>query len=442
MRYILTIVWGLLILSCTYDNDLTDRQEPDMLNFRIDEVATRGVVFDENNLDSFGVFCYYTGDTEWDASPLASGAYMDNVKVYRAGTADNWEYANPKPWGGPGYHTFFAYAPYTTDQVKPKTTTPGALELEFTLTTPITSGGSIGDAINHIDLLYSKNIPTDIKQHYLSSKDSRVPIHFAHALTKVSFEARLDYTPALDTTVQVNAIYFTDLYCQSTLKMTKNGANGVTEATWYYDPTSSIASDKRRDIYALSPGAITPVNLVKSTNYSPITTLNGFMMLIPQSIENRLDGSTPLLVIDYAVTTTGPGGNTQIKKVGYELAKIIKEFEIGQSVKFQLTYDGTGLAAMSATCVVGDWDDQDVDGDLEGTYLQVSSLNVSFSQTSSYTIYYFTDFPGIVECILPPNGLTALSQPGCFKLSGTKGTYTATLKAGKLSRTIRITITD
>lgn len=129
-RHILTRFPLLMLLltlwACSSDNgDGTQpesRQTAIAFAPKVGDAATRaGITYAGNDINTlnksgFGVFCYYSGASNYSSAtaPAAESVVMNNVKVWRAdGAATNWQYAPQRFWPSAGNKlSFFAYAPY------------------------------------------------------------------------------------------------------------------------------------------------------------------------------------------------------------------------------------------------------------------------------------------------------------------------------------------
>ena len=129
-RHILTRFPLLMLLpvlwACSSDNG--DGPQPESRQTAIafapkvgDEATRAGITYAGNDINTlnksgFGVFCYYSGASNYSSAtaPAAESVVMNNVKVWRAdGAATNWQYSPQRFWPSAGNKlSFFAYAPY------------------------------------------------------------------------------------------------------------------------------------------------------------------------------------------------------------------------------------------------------------------------------------------------------------------------------------------
>ncbi len=129
-RHILTrfpLLMLLLVLwACSSDNGDGPQPEPRQTAIAFapkvgDEATRAGITYSGNDINTlnksgFGVFCYYSGASNYASAtaPAAESVVMNNVKVWRAdGAATNWQYSPQRFWPSAGNKlSFFAYAPY------------------------------------------------------------------------------------------------------------------------------------------------------------------------------------------------------------------------------------------------------------------------------------------------------------------------------------------
>lgn len=129
-RHILTRFPLLMLLltlgACSSDNG--DGPQPESRQTAIafapkvgDEATRAGITYAGNDINTlnksgFGVFCYYSGASNYSSAtaPAAESVVMNNVKVSRPdGSTANWQYAPERFWPSEGNKlSFFAYAPY------------------------------------------------------------------------------------------------------------------------------------------------------------------------------------------------------------------------------------------------------------------------------------------------------------------------------------------
>ena len=129
-RHILTHFPLLMLLltlgACSSDNG--DGSQPESRQTaiafapKVGDAPTRaGITYAGNDINTlnksgFGVFCYYSGASNYSSAtaPAAESVVMNNVKVSRPdGSTANWQYAPERFWPSAGNKlSFFAYAPY------------------------------------------------------------------------------------------------------------------------------------------------------------------------------------------------------------------------------------------------------------------------------------------------------------------------------------------
>ena len=129
-RHILTRFPLLMLLltlgACSSDNgdgpQPESRQTAIAFAPKVGDAATRaGFTYAGNDINTlnksgFGVFCYYSGTSNYSSAtaPAAESVVMNNVKVSRPdGSTENWQYDPKRFWPSAGNKlSFFAYAPY------------------------------------------------------------------------------------------------------------------------------------------------------------------------------------------------------------------------------------------------------------------------------------------------------------------------------------------
>ena len=229
---------ALTVMSCSNDDITTggdlSKNEATAINFSTylgRNVETRaGETTSENiKTSGFGVFASYT-TSGW--STAATSNFMFNQSV--TNSEGNWTYSPVKYWTSEGKFSFFAYAPYATDDngiaTSSNNTTAGAPVLKIMVPT---------DHSKMIDFVAANAM----NKTYSSSESGEVKFTLKHEMTRAAFKATKATTVDSKTTVTVKNI---------TLKSKK----------LYTTATYTFASD------ASSKGSWTPTELTSDNSIS------------------------------------------------------------------------------------------------------------------------------------------------------------------------------
>ncbi|MGL4292101.1 MAG: fimbrillin family protein, partial [Bacteroidales bacterium] len=145
---------------------------------------------DSNNttIRDFGVFATYTGKESWQTSGESTKpGYLYNQLVCRNKNNNSWTDWSYSPviyWPKENEKiSFFAYSPFTSQANKITVSDKSKTGM------PTLSYRVPDDIKKHIDLLFTLPI-LDVEKKNLSS--NVLPLSFKHALSKISFKARLN----------------------------------------------------------------------------------------------------------------------------------------------------------------------------------------------------------------------------------------------------------
>lgn len=434
MNYkLLAIAFAAIICTSSCHDLADDKTNTDgMLTFATQKDAkTRGssITGDAgaNPLLSMGVFAFYNTN-HYDTSDEVN--YMNNIQLSRASSAAPWGYTNvddTRYWVPTGFHSFFAYAPFgaatpTTTGLNTESLSP-KIELKYTVNQQVHE---------HIDLLFSAS--THLNKTKAIDENNPILFDMKHALAKISFELKLGPNYATSPVAgfgacKLKSLEIRDVNDNGTLKYTlvrsgggTTAVDGVLGAEWKLTTnTTKIKDIKTQGI---------PDNALTETMQDM-----GTWFMLPQKIQGRGDMLKPKL---YAIFEFA---NNEIRALDFDLTTLSSEWLMGQAIKYSITYDGTGFTPSSVTGTVVPWDNQEVDGNLHGTYLNLSQDSAILIPTGiTSDVFYETDYTGVTIAKLDGTTDITITQAGRITLpSGiTAGIHTLKITAGKLNRTLKI----
>ena len=182
---------GLLILliSCSQNEIIEVEKEPtsnNHIDFSISVDQTRGVSFNNDNFDSFGLFANFTTDDMTNITPSSFDGYNLWVKrlLISGQPAGRWSYSPTLEWQENRKTSFFAYAPY---EITP--TLAGAQNIEITLPTygfPTMRFTQNETVSSQKDLLVG-----NVLNAVPNTLNSKVNISMQHLLAQLNFYFRL-----------------------------------------------------------------------------------------------------------------------------------------------------------------------------------------------------------------------------------------------------------
>lgn len=297
MRYFFwAILYTVLLASCSHE------EEPGNvlpMNFSVNISETRSSFIDGNeipNETSIGVFASSAWNGIWNSSN-ATMDYIYNKGVIRKGN----EYAYiPKEYWPTQPLKFFAYYPHDDrgSSISPPSK-KGYPAISFSVADEIATQYELLAAVTGV-----------------LSPTAAVQLNLRHAMTRIGFSFR---KANINTTVIVKTITLSGAISRGVLSFDENE-----NITW-----SLNSAYKGSYLASINNGAINPISL--STQYTEITSLDGYLIMIPQPLaEGQI-----LLTIIYSV-------NTEEKELQLELPQ--GEWIAGRYINYQITIQNTETA--------------------------------------------------------------------------------------------------
>jgi hypothetical protein len=332
---------------------------------------------------SFGVLGYLLTGGAWSSSLTSS--FMYNTQVTRSGSSSSYtyNYFPVKYWpdNTSDKVQFFAYYPYQGNGVTlSSATTTGYPTITYTPGTTVSS---------QVDLMYASSSAVNNKM-----TSTAVNLGFSHALTRISFSAKLD--PSFTTQkVFIQSIQITGIKSSGTLS---------------FDPSKSsspwtIGTATSSYTASVSDGSLLPTaNQALSTSaYNLMTNYTGYLLLLPQSVT-----TSNTVVVNYTVDGTA-------KTATYTLSAAT--WSMGQGINYQLIIPAPFTPAncyilapsTSLTIPVG------IKGNGESTSAALGNLTTTHTAASVGVVWQTT--PGLVTC----TNFNATSQTVTVTAGSTSG---------------------
>jgi len=315
----------VLLTSCD-NNDIRSDNDHLPLRFETNEAVWRTSLRSSDYTGDTGVnpipdmliYGYQTGDEDWVyVSNTASPSFMNGFVITNNG--GTWEYEPLLYFFPDAKHTFFAYAPYT----KIKTDSRNSFSIAEAGGAPVLNYHLSTQVDNQQDLLFGKRI--NVKE--TDTDASPVNIVFNHITTKVIFSACIDpsYTVSSGTTVKISSIVFQNIYLAAQTKV-QYSEEGTPSVIWENHYTQSDLS------LTLNTESINGLQDVDLKTSAGMLVISQNLYLIPQSIPSGAQ-----LTIEVQETNAG----TTIAKVQtFDLTVLSASWSPGQSINYQLTYNG------------------------------------------------------------------------------------------------------
>ena len=378
---------AMMLGSCSTDEVVNDYSPENAIQFGTyvgrDAVSRAHVIeVDELAKEGFGVFAYYTDES--DFANTSTPNFMYNQEVKGKSSTDGignttysttkWEYSPLKYWPNEANDkvTFFAYAPYDKNVDGTNNAYINLSENTVAGVPAITTYLVSPNLSEQVDLLYATPIKNVTKQ----AINGNVKFSFKHALSRIGFKVQTlidkvntDETgddgaikedtesnqgEELDnaTTITINEvrINFGSGYLSNGKLELENGAwsfDGVTPAAQTFTLTSANFNDFSTN----------KINSVKKQ----LNDDDSYIMIIPQflnrkDVNNNDDENDDInIVVTYTVTTNDSNlSNPSVVQNVMTSKDFTFDFERGKAYNFVLHL---GLSSIKLTAEVEEWKD-------------------------------------------------------------------------------------
>ena len=377
---------AMMLGSCSTDEVVNDYSPENAIQFGTyvgRDAESRAHVIKVNELaeEGFGVFAYYTDES--DFANTSTPNFMYNQEVKGKSSTDGsgnttystteWEYSPLKYWPNEANDkvTFFAYAPYDKNDNTTNNIYLNLSENTVAGVPAITTYLVPTNLSEQVDLLYATPIKNATKQ----AINGNVEFTFKHALSRIGFKVQTlidkvntDETGddgsikedtetsqgeelADATTITINEvkINFGSGYLS-------NGKLELENGTWSFDgvtpaaQTFTLTSDNFNDFSA---------NKINSTK-KQLNKDDSYIMIIPQFLNRNLNDTDNAeddinIVVTYTVTTNDDNLSTpSVVKNVMTSKDFTFNFEQGKAYNFVLHL---GLSSIKLTAEVEDWKD-------------------------------------------------------------------------------------
>ena len=179
---------AIMMVGCSKDQVVSEMPQDNAINFGMyfgRDAQSRAAIMNTADLEaqSFGVFAYYTDNSNYAEGTSTPNFMFDQKVTYSAG---KWTYSPLKYWPNEASDklSFFAYAPHTSDS------DPSIVLDGFTNTTtsaPFLKYTLAANLADHVDLLWADR--TNLKNLTKQTISGDVHFVFKHALSRIGFKA-------------------------------------------------------------------------------------------------------------------------------------------------------------------------------------------------------------------------------------------------------------
>ncbi len=309
------------------------------IGFGMNKVSGRAETTVTAGLKKIGVFGYsHEGAYATTASTLFPNYFLNQSVIKPTGSAV-WSYpGTPRYWplNEDTKLSFFAYAPFV-DVEDTFTLLPSAVSQTVTPTIAYTVPS---DIYKQVDLLWSNAF-----DQVYSTNSGVVEFEMDHALARLDFLVKLnDAEKGRPYVMQISEITVKNVVGAGTLDLAKAKGDADLWDVTYPDadadwssytltPSTGLASltlDARNETPA--PGETDPYNFTK------IIAADHCLMLIPQSIEDLNNGTTPAqVVVKYSFTNVYSGETIDKEETIALATPALRAWSAGQGINYRLT---------------------------------------------------------------------------------------------------------
>ena len=375
--------------GCSTDEVVNNYSEDNAIEFGTyvgRNAVSRATVIDNAALaeKGFGVYAYYT-DNESFNKDASTPNFMYNQQVTGTANADggyDWSYSPVKYWPNEEDDklTFFAYAPYATDNngiTLSEETTAGYPSITYKMivgtdattqeqTIAIPTGDDVDGMVDVLYLTDASKVANLTKQ----AVDETVHFEFGHALSRVAFGARVmvDNTEteedgseegthattetalASETTITINSVKLTG-------KFHTEGTMNLNTGEWTFDPatpTEEVSFVLDTDNFEENENAFTSAKMATT---DLLNNEESYIMLFPQDLNET---NTITITVDYDVVTKDDALDGKESKVNNVITSepfyFTDGFTQGSAYRFVLHL---GMTSVKVSAEVAEWNEEE-----------------------------------------------------------------------------------
>lgn len=248
-----------LLLSCHQEEAIDSQGTESEVSFMInlaESTSRAALVESTEQMGSIGIYCAHTLTEPWDTGSLFSK--MSNKQLYYNNATAQWQYDGETPtWGNSTVtdkYTFFAYSPYVIedeDKYISPSIVDGTLVVKYSVPEECTE---------QVDLMLSQP-----RKDIYPQVGGSVQLDFKHTLAAIAFSLKGEPT------YSITEIYISNVISSGEVSISDEG-----DVVW---KTSDELSE-------LNYSALIDKNGQAGLDIpTPLTLENGYLMMIPQDVE-------------------------------------------------------------------------------------------------------------------------------------------------------------
>lgn len=300
----------------------------------------------KNSTAGFGVFAYYTGETEYDPSTTdIAPNFMYQEQIKWNSSTNIWEYDPIKYWPNDNKKiSFFAYAPFTEiSDPAPEYNVTG-ISTNTATGNPTVTFKVASSVDQQVDLLYGEALNQTLAANGPDGSTTQgVKFTFNHALSKIRFSAKTTDANTNKNKVTINSVILTGKFTtQATISL--------------HDGSITSPTETENTQYTLN---FTTNNTAIGTTAQALSATEGNIMIIPTDEFNGTSSITISVNYNLQVYDTNISGNYSASVNKTETGTISNiEFQKGKAYTIVMTISPTQQITFAVEQAITGWDEQ------------------------------------------------------------------------------------
>lgn len=380
---------ALPILNGCTKSEVESTQLSEKITFRTVTYDTKAQTYTPdskggNVINSMGIFASATGQQNYDPA-IHSVNFMQNVEISRQSVSEPWIYQDPQYWAS-GYTTFFAYAPYNAVGGEVSVPAKGEPTISFTVRQKQSE---------QVDLLVAK------AEKDRTKTTSAVVISMQHALTRIGFKAKISH-PTSDIE-SIDVVKVVKIEVEGVYSSARHTLDASSPQGWY--ELSGVKSSANPFVLSIEKepdgdgGGLKNIEL-DHTQTQPLNTDDGFLMMIPQNIDESKGGKFAKLRL-YLTTdshsTTGSSEAIFVDPIEFDLQHSGVNWKQGDAIIYTINIDLSDHTTTNSTlkAEVVDWDEINPDVSILNRRLELTRISARVNGSALTRIHFWSNQPKV-----------------------------------------------
>ncbi len=453
LKYSLFIALVATIVGCTKGVSPTDipidPSSGDLIVFNTNSgFDTRALITEEFvDGDDIGMLSFYFPNGESDISTLRPD-FMYNQKIEYNGTS--WSYSPLKYWpNNDGDRLmFFAYYPYND----------GTNNTNIQITP--------ADYVGRPHMTFNTNLNLDDQQDLLVARTNlltkgevqtthggSVPLNFKHALSQINFSVQLTDSAKLligEDKFRVRGVALSNVWNSGVLEMDVddnilwdlNEGGNINTKIWSDENPNGELDYLKNYFITGSSSTNNYISIIPEAPNADNTQSKNVIFVLPQPFDS--DPNISIVLGYYLDSETLSSGDRIVRQLSTDVPVPeggVAAWQPGQRYRYNLIVDyRAGEPSMSAHVSILDWDNQEMDAEVDGGYFELTKGRRDYYATdnegatgTSVVIPYDTDYSSINVTSTPAGGtpiINAAKKEILFFYSPSVDRYELTITLG------------